>query len=609
MQTDIWLTEEVSHPERCPLCSEPLKKGSTTCLSCGFSTHPPTGSSVWIDPAIYGNPLSSSRRQSSQANQQTGVSGTRLKPQPKRQPNPLTPIPLRASAQPANAAPGSIVMANQGDTNNKRAVFGKGKQQREGRSGSTGPHGEVSAHGNGQKNATVWEYESSDFQAASSLPTLSLLISEAPTKPELTSRGNVTRRLPHIDEIDTTPALKVAGCSESSKSLVPLASQHGVTASGWPGETTIHVRSSHEYNPSSWTAGEGSQSSYARLISSRSQRKKPQAALSLNPIDRVRWWLLRPGRIEFVLWLAGTFLLVGVTCLLFLVTVFSFEWLAPGFTSSSSTNMTGNTTRTQQQATAAAIGGMIVTRTDTGPLLPGGTIRIRGQGFSSHGHISFLFDGTQPLLDQNGKSTSTQADEHGVFTTTLLLNVNLPWQPGAHFIGAQDLVTKHSVRLYIILDPGPIGKGVSSTPVSSSPPAITPTSIPVAQPTSGPGPVGITPAPVTPTPHPGTPAVTPTVGSTPTVTPTVGNTPTVTPTAGHTPTVTPTVKTTLGLTSTASPTSSRASGLGYALDHRGDLSLGKQLTHLSPWVWLMMVCYSLSMVLLGLAGVLHKRRS
>jgi len=29
--------------------------------------------------------------------------------------------------------------------------------------------------------------------------------------------------------------------------------------------------------------------------------------------------------------------------------------------------------------------------------------------------------------------------------------------------------------------------------------------------------------------------------------------------------------------------------------------------HLSPLVWLMIACYCLSMILLGLAGVLHKR--
>jgi hypothetical protein len=606
MQTDIWLTGEISYPERCPLCSEPLKKGCPTCFSCGFSTHSPTGSSVWIDPAIYGYPLSSSQRQSSQATQQPGVRDPRLSSQPRRQPNPITPIPPRASAQPANAAPGSIVMANRGDTHKKSAIFGKVQQRKEEHRGSSSTQGGISAPVDGQKNATVWEYESSNFQAASSLPALSLLISEAPTEPELPSRGKATRRLSRIDELDTTPPPNEAGSSASSRALVPLASQLEVTASGWPGETTIHVRSSHENNPSSWTAGEGSQSSYARLISSRSKRKKPQAAIALNPIDRVRWWLLRPGRIEFVLWLGGTILLVGVTCVLLLVTAFSFEWLTPGFISAASTNMTGNSTGSQQQATVTASGGMNVIRTDTGPLLPGQLIHLRGQGFSPQGHISFLFDGTQPLLDQNGKSNATQADARGVFSTTLRLNDNPPMQPGAHFIEVQDLATRHSVSLEVTLAQGPFGKGVSSTPVPSYPPVITPTSIPIGQPT--PVPVGQTPVPVTPTPHPGTPTVTPTVGITPTATPTVGITSTVTPTAGTTPTVTPTVKTTLGLTPTASPTSSGASGLGYALDHRGDLSVGKQLTHLSPWVWLMMACYSLSMVLLGLAGVLHKRR-
>ncbi|HEX9134857.1 MAG TPA: hypothetical protein VF844_21435, partial [Ktedonobacteraceae bacterium] len=476
------------------------------------------------------------------------------------------------------------------------AIFGKGKQRREEHKGSSSAQGGISAQVDGQKNATVWEYESSNFQAASSLPTLSLLISEAPTEPELTSHAKTTRRLSRIDEIDTTPPPDEAGSSASSRALVPLASQLEVTASGWPGETTIHVRSSHENNPSSWTAGEGSQSPYARLISSRSKRKKPQAAISLNPIDRVRWWLLRPGRIEFVLWLGGTILLVGVTCLLLLVTAFSFEWLTPGFISASSTNMAGNATGSQQQATVAASGEMNVTRTDTGPLLPGQPIHLHGQGFSPHGHISFLFDGTQPLLDQNGKSNSTQADARGVFSTTLRLNDNLPWQLGAHFIEVQDLTTKRKAILEVILVQGPMGKGAPSTPVPSHPPVITPTPIPGGQPS--PVPVGQTPVPVTPTPHPGTP----------TVTPTAGTTPTVTPTAGTTPTVTPTVKSTLGLTPTASPTSSGASGLGYALDHRGDLSVAKQFTHLSPWVWLMMACYSLSMVLLGLAGVLHKRR-
>jgi hypothetical protein len=485
-------------------------------------------------------------------------------------------------------------MPNQGNTHKKKAVFGKGKQRREVHEGALYPPGDISTLADAQKDAVVWDYESPNFQASSSLPALSLLISETPTQPELESRGKATRRLPRVDEITTVPPLNEAHPIESSRALVPMASQFGVTTSEGSNETTINVPSSNESNASSWTSGEASQSSYAQLISSRSKRNKSRGAISLNLVDRVRWWLLKPRRIEFVLWLGGTILLVGVTCVLLLVTAFSFAWLTPGFTGTSSTNMAGTATESQQQATVITSRRMILTRTDTGPLLPGQPIHLHGQGFSPHGHIRFLFDGTQPLIDQDGKSDSTQANAQGVFDTTLRLNDNLPWQPGAHFIDAQDLVTKHIAKLPIFLDQGPIGTGVKSTPVPSYPPVVTPTPIPSGsggQPT--PVPVGQTPVPVTPTP-----------GVTPTATPTA--TPTPAPTV--TPTQIPTATATAAVTSTAGQTVTVGSGLGNALDHTGDLALSKQLTHLNPWVWLMMACYSLSMVLLGLAGVLHKRR-
>jgi hypothetical protein len=584
MQTDIWLTEEIAYPEQCPLCSEPLKNGLTTCFSCGFSTKSPTGTSVWIDPAVYGYPLSSSQRQSHQAPQQTGWRYGRVVSQTRRHPNPITPIPPRASAQPINAIPGSIVKP---DTNQKNVTSSKEKQRRADHQGASYAAYDYSTNVDVQKNSTVWEYESSRYQASSSLQTLSLLISEAPTQPELESRGKTTRRLPRIDEITTVPPLNEDHLIKSSRVLVPLRSQLDVTVFDSPDEITINIPSSKEIDVNSWTGGKASQSPHARLISSRNKRKNPHAAISLNPIDHVRWWLLRPGHIEFVLWLGGTILLIAVTCVLLLVTAFSFEWITPGIIGSVSTNTAGISTGSEQQATVVATHTMTLIRIDTGPVLPGQSIGLHGQGFSPHGHIRFLFDGTQQLFDQNGQSASTQADAQGVFSTTIVLNSNLPWRPGPHFITAQDLATKRMAKLTIILAPTPIGKGVSSTPVPSYPPVVAPPALtPVPSVTGGqPTPLGPTPVPVTPTPHPVTPTATPTVGTTPTLTPTVGTTPGVTTTVG----------TTVG------------SGLGNALDHAGDSSPGKQLTRLSPWVWLMMGCYCLSMVLLGLAGVLHKR--
>jgi hypothetical protein len=594
MQTDIWLTEEIAHSERCPLCSQPLKNGSTTCFSCGFSTKSPTGTSVWIDPAVYGFPLSSSQRQSQQSPQETGWKYARELPQARKHPNPITPIPPRASAQPSNATPGSIVKPY---WSQKNATSGSEKQRRADHRGAPHTAFESSAQVEAHKNSTLWEYETPAFQVSSSLPTLSLLISEEPTQSELVSRGKVTRRLPRIDEITTVPPLNEDHSITSSKALVPVNSQLDVTSFDRPGQTSPNSMSSEEVDATSWTAGKASRSPHAQLISSRSKRKNPSMAVSLNPIDRLRWWLLRPGHIEFVLWLVGTILLVAVTCVLLLVTAFSFEWITPRFINPALTNASGTSTVSGQQSTVIVTTEMVLIRIDKGPILPGQSIVLHGQGFSPLGHIRFLFDDTLQLFDQNGQSTSTQANAQGVFSTSIVLSSNLPWHTGPHFIYAQDLTTKRMTKLQIILAQSPIGKGVPGTPVPSYPPVVNPPALtPIPSVTGGqPTPVGQTPVPVTPTPHPVTPTPTSTVGTTPTVTPTVGITPTVTPAAGTTPGVTTTAGTTPG------------SGLGNALDNTGDTYLGKQLAHLSPWVWLMIACYCLSMVLLGLAGVLHKR--
>src|SRR2546430_2278654 len=174
--------------------------------------------------------------------------------------------------------------------------------------------------------------------------------------------------------------------------LVTVNSQLDVTSFNRSGQTSTTILSSEEVDATSWTAGKASKSPHAQLISSRSRRKHPHMAVSLNPIDRVRWWLLRPGHIEFVLWLGGTILLVAVTCMLLLVTVFSFEWITPGIISHTWTNTSGNSTGSGQQSTAVAAPEMVLMRIDKGPILPGHSIGLRGKGFSPLGHIRFLFD-------------------------------------------------------------------------------------------------------------------------------------------------------------------------------------------------------------------------
>ena len=508
MQTDTWLTEEAPYPEQCPLCSRPLKNGSTTCYSCGFTTNPPAGSSVWIDPAVYEYPLLSPEGEPSQDEQQIEERYLGILPQPKRRRNPLTSIPARASAQPTNATPGSAVMPHGVAKGQKNSTAGKAKQWQD----TIQPGAESSAPVYTQ--SPVWQYESPNFQAESSLSALSLMVSETPTQPEVEAGARTTRRLPRIDEIDTVPP-------QPSRTLVPVTSQTSVTTLSGPGRTSIDSWQAKGSDPVSWTAGAASQSSYAQLISTRGNRKKVRHRIPLNPLDRMRWWLLRPGRIEFVLWLGGTILLVSVTCALLLVTAFSFGWLTPRSVGITSSNISGTSTKTQQVAT------MVPT--------------------------------TRPTGSQKIKHSSS-----------------------------------------------PVSKGTQNTPVSTTPsssggvmPTVTPGN-------TGPQPTAVAQTPVPSTPAPGkTPTVTPAPGKTPTVTPTPGTTPTVTPTASGSPPVTGSPS--IGGTPGATPHVAGGSTLGNDLMQSGIPPVNTRLTSINPLVWLVVACYTLSMMLLGLAGVLHKR--
>ncbi len=49
----------------------------------------------------------------------------------------------------------------------------------------------------------------------------------------------------------------------------------------------------------------------------------PREPILLNPLENLRWWLLYPGRLEFLLWAAGTLLLLVITIALVLITVMS----------------------------------------------------------------------------------------------------------------------------------------------------------------------------------------------------------------------------------------------------------------------------------------------
>lgn len=560
MQTDTWLTE-TPYPDRCPLCNQPLVVNSNICPSCGFTAHEPVRSSA------------STVRQPA-----PGPSS--------RQPNPITPIPARASAQRVN-------------------------QYLPGNAPSTGLPSST--------EATGWRHHSASYEAASSLSSLSLIISETPTTPPRT-----TRRLsppvgssPHIDEIDTLPPPISARVqpvpSASSDAFDPpgsvslklddLGVSQSVVVVPWPtaldssvaideidtipernGNSSralvpVHQESrSLAVDAASWASSSPAVISEAdRFISERSRGRRRRRKSKFHLLDRLRWWLLRPGHMEFLLWLSGSILLFGITFLLLLATVLSMA--LPGtqnWGNLPSSTVAGTTTVAANSVSPDV--HMRLVLSGSSRLLPGSEFQLRGQGFLSRCQVTFLLDGHWPLLDQEGHAISVLTDAKGDFTINLWLGSGSAWSVGVHQVLASEVGTNHQTSTTITIASDP---AVSSTQIVSNP---------APQPT----PV----RPVVPTPTPVPPA--PTVGSAPTPTP--GVTPTIgpSPTAATTPTA-PVLK--------ATPTKgSGAPGLGNSLNNNDSDTLFGRLAHLNPLVWLILACYLLSMVFLGLAGLLRRRR-
>lgn len=142
------------------------------------------------------------------------------------------------------------------------------------------------------QSRAIWEYETPHYAAASSVSTLTLAITdtalaiiqpsrqpamlpqETVEQPRLAPRYSIVERLRthDIEEFDTVPPLLT----------LPLKNKC-VPSKRW--SSIVH------------------------------------------PIDGLRWWLVHPGRLEFLLWLLGTMLLLCVTVLFTLLLLSNLGYL------------------------------------------------------------------------------------------------------------------------------------------------------------------------------------------------------------------------------------------------------------------------------------------
>ena len=360
------------------------------------------------------------------------------------------------------------------------------------------------------------------------------LVADLPTRPEHAS--------PHVDapllalaELDTVPPpliLPAGGEAEAHEPNRPTQALIPARSSAVGPRSTVKLHIADEAQKSaSWTAGGAAQSRLAHRLIERPARRAPAysaSSLHLNPLDRLRWWLLKPGRIEFLLWLVGTVLLVAGSLAFLLATSLSFGWLTVGQPGRSPSS-------THALPTVVTYPGLKLTLLDRGPFLPGQHIHLRGQGFTPHGDIFFTYDQMQPVTSRGNAPAMAQADARGTFSITLALGTGQQWYAGLHLIEARDLVSGHLAVVKITIaapasQNGGQQTGAPTGTVVSGKGTPTPVSGNGNAPTPGPGPGGQTPVPVTPTP---------TVGTTPTPTPNPSPTPTDTPTPAPTSTPTP----------------------------------------------------------------------
>ncbi|GAC1621071.1 MAG: hypothetical protein NVS4B9_12120 [Ktedonobacteraceae bacterium] len=271
----------------------------------------------------------------------------------------------------------------------------------------------------------IWQYETPRYEVESSLSSLSLAISEA-------------TRLHHppIDEIKTIPQVSKALSTEERRG----------SGSGRGGR--------REYTPVTTQSIDIAELKTAPEFV---QRQDVLQASILHPFDRFRWWLLAPGRIEFILWIFGTVVLLCVTVILVFMMVASMG-LLPGDAQqnrASSICSTGDSVQKKNAqgetctlSTVSSSSGLRITMVNGDLMETGSVLQLRGQGFHPLGRISITRDANLPCVP-----SMIQANERGDFAVTMKLDGKAYWGAGRHQVKINDLDSKNAIVFNIMLEP------------------------------------------------------------------------------------------------------------------------------------------------------------
>lgn len=133
----------------------------------------------------------------------------------------------------------------------------------------------------------MWQYQSPEFKAESSLSSLSLITPHRAARVAQPPSPATSGASWSIADLDTAPTPML---SENPTNLAAI-----------------------EQDLVPWTTGSGANSPYARRIAEPGDSRPLKRTVTLYPWDSLRWWLLYPGRFEFLLWLGSALLLLCLT--------------------------------------------------------------------------------------------------------------------------------------------------------------------------------------------------------------------------------------------------------------------------------------------------------
>ncbi|GCF07634.1 hypothetical protein [Dictyobacter arantiisoli] len=142
----------------------------------------------------------------------------------------------------------------------------------------------------------IWEYETTQYMVASSVEQLTLASTDA-VLPALQPATLHSVGQTRLSQSHTRASVAVT-MKPREQSIIERLREHHIDDID-----TMPPLLSHPFG--------------ARIASS----------LAFEPIKGVRAWLLRPGRLEFLIWLLGTFLLICITLCLILLFLSSMGYL------------------------------------------------------------------------------------------------------------------------------------------------------------------------------------------------------------------------------------------------------------------------------------------